>query len=127
VVFRYVCLESGSKPRRILSFKEYLLSLRSFAGKIVYKGLVLVKEQPPVTLLDLFSMDKGRSQVELICRKGLSLPAKWFAVGQCWRYERTTRGRRREHYQWNMDIFGVPGVEVRPLRLFPSNFAMKSV
>lgn len=43
--------------------------------------------------------------------KGLPLPAKWFAIGQCWRYERTTRGRRREHYQWNMDIVGVPGVE----------------
>ena len=23
-----------------------------------------------------------------------------------------TRGRRREHYQWNMDIIGVPGVMV---------------
>ncbi|KAG7671296.1 hypothetical protein Ndes2526B_g02218 [Nannochloris sp. 'desiccata'] len=43
--------------------------------------------------------------------KGLPLPAKWFAIGQCWRYERATRGRRREHYQWNMDIIGVPGVE----------------
>ncbi|KXZ54423.1 hypothetical protein GPECTOR_5g77 [Gonium pectorale] len=43
--------------------------------------------------------------------KALTLPAKWFAIGQCWRYERTTRGRRREHYQWNMDIIGVPGVE----------------
>ena len=45
--------------------------------------------------------------------KSLPLPAKWFTVGQCWRYERTTRGRRREHYQWNMDIVGVEGVEVR--------------
>lgn len=26
------------------------------------------------------------------------------------RYERMTRGRRREHYQWNMDILGVAGV-----------------
>ena len=43
--------------------------------------------------------------------KSLVLPAKWFAVGQCWRYERMTRGRRREHYQWNMDIVGVAGVE----------------
>jgi len=43
--------------------------------------------------------------------KSLALPAKWFAVGQCWRYERMTRGRRREHYQWNMDIVGVEGVE----------------
>jgi histidyl-tRNA synthetase len=28
-----------------------------------------------------------------------------------YRYERMTRGRRREHYQWNMDIIGVSGVE----------------
>ncbi|KAF6150448.1 hypothetical protein GIB67_023947 [Kingdonia uniflora] len=42
--------------------------------------------------------------------KSVSLPLKWFAIGQCWRYERMTRGRRREHYQWNMDIIGVPGV-----------------
>lgn len=41
--------------------------------------------------------------------KALPLPAKWFSIGQCWRYERATRGRRREHYQWNMDIIGVPG------------------
>ena len=28
-------------------------------------------------------------------------PLKWFSIPQCWRYERTTRGRRREHYQSN--------------------------
>jgi histidyl-tRNA synthetase len=27
-------------------------------------------------------------------QKSLVLPAKWFAIGQCWRYERMTRGRR---------------------------------
>ena len=53
------------------------------------------------------------SFARLILQQGKSLatPAKWFAVGQCWRYERMTRGRRREHYQWNMDIVGVEGVE----------------
>ncbi|KAL5546122.1 hypothetical protein UlMin_005809 [Ulmus minor] len=52
------------------------------------------------------------SLARLVIQKGksLSLPLKWFAVGQCWRYERMTRGRRREHYQWNMDIIGVPEV-----------------
>jgi hypothetical protein len=43
----------------------------------------------------------------LAAGKSLPLPAKWFAIGQCWRYERMTRGRRREHYQWNMDIVGI--------------------
>ncbi|KAL8493782.1 hypothetical protein ACS0TY_024808 [Phlomoides rotata] len=52
------------------------------------------------------------SLARLVIQKGKSvpLPLKWFAIGQCWRYERMTRGRRREHYQWNMDIFGVPNV-----------------
>ncbi len=40
----------------------------------------------------------------------LRLPLRWYAIPQCWRYERMTRGRRREHYQWNMDIWGEPGV-----------------
>ncbi|MDJ0848699.1 MAG: histidine--tRNA ligase [Myxococcota bacterium] len=40
---------------------------------------------------------------------GLKLPLRWFTVTQNWRYERMTRGRRREHYQWNMDVWGEPG------------------
>jgi histidyl-tRNA synthetase len=40
----------------------------------------------------------------------LRLPIRWFSIPQCWRYERMTRGRRREHYQWNMDIWGEPSV-----------------
>jgi histidyl-tRNA synthetase len=48
----------------------------------------------------------------VIARQGaLRLPLRWFALPQCWRYERMTRGRRREHYQWNMDIWGEPGVD----------------
>ncbi|CAA6662636.1 unnamed protein product [Spirodela intermedia] len=42
--------------------------------------------------------------------KSASFPLKWFTIGQCWRYERMTRGRRREHYQWNMDIIGISKV-----------------
>ena len=41
---------------------------------------------------------------------GLKLPLRWFTVTQNWRYERMTRGRLREHYQWNMDIWGEAGV-----------------
>ncbi len=40
----------------------------------------------------------------------LRMPVRWFTITQNWRYERMTRGRRREHYQWNMDIWGEPGV-----------------
>jgi len=40
----------------------------------------------------------------------LVMPLKWFSIPQCWRFEQTTRGRRREHFQWNMDIIGIPNV-----------------
>ena len=41
----------------------------------------------------------------------LPLPIKWYSIPQCWRYERTQRGRGREHYQWNVDIWGTKGIQ----------------
>ena len=38
-------------------------------------------------------------------------PVKWWTIGQCFRYERMTRGRKREHFQWNLDIVGEPSVQ----------------
>jgi histidyl-tRNA synthetase len=48
----------------------------------------------------------------MIIAKGSSLPRpiKWFSIPQCFRYERMSRGRKREHYQWNLDIVGVEDV-----------------
>ena len=40
----------------------------------------------------------------------LRMPLRWFTVTQNWRYERMSRGRKREHFQWNMDVWGEPGV-----------------
>ena len=42
--------------------------------------------------------------------KTLPLPLKWYSIPQCWRYERTQRGRGREHYQWNVDIWGTESI-----------------
>lgn len=47
----------------------------------------------------------------VIARAGaLRLPLRWFSIGQNWRYERMTRGRTREHYQWNLELVGEPDV-----------------
>lgn len=40
----------------------------------------------------------------------LRFPLKWSTIAQCFRYERMTRGRKREHYQWNVDIIGEESV-----------------
>ena len=43
-------------------------------------------------------------------QKQLPFPIKWTTVAQCFRYERMTKGRKREHYQWNLDIIGEESV-----------------
>lgn len=40
-------------------------------------------------------------------RQELSYPVRWFSIPNVWRYERPQRGRLREHWQLNVDIFGV--------------------
>lgn len=44
-------------------------------------------------------------------RRELSFPLRWFSIPNLFRYERPQRGRLREHWQLNADIFGVDGIE----------------
>lgn len=44
-------------------------------------------------------------------RQELAYPARWYSIPNLWRYERMQRGRLREFWQLNADIFGVEGVE----------------
>src|SRR6202034_3716629 len=37
----------------------------------------------------------------------LPKPVRWFSIPNLWRYERPQRGRLREHWQLNVDVFGV--------------------
>jgi histidyl-tRNA synthetase len=40
-------------------------------------------------------------------RQELGYPLRWYSIPNLWRYERPQRGRLREHWQLNVDIFGV--------------------
>ncbi len=43
-------------------------------------------------------------------RQELAYPLRWFSIPNLWRYERPQRGRLREHWQLNVDLFGVAGI-----------------
>lgn len=43
-------------------------------------------------------------------RQELAYPLRWYSIPNLWRYERTQRGRLREFWQLNVDIFGVEGM-----------------
>lgn len=38
-------------------------------------------------------------------------PARWYSIGNCFRYEGTQKGRLREFWQLNADVVGASGVE----------------
>jgi len=40
-------------------------------------------------------------------RQELPYPLRWYSIPNLWRYERPQKGRLREHWQLNVDIFGV--------------------
>lgn len=44
-------------------------------------------------------------------RQELAYPLRWYSLPNLWRYERPQAGRLREHWQLNVDIFGVAGIE----------------
>lgn len=44
-------------------------------------------------------------------RQELAYPARWYSIPNIWRYERPQRGRLREFWQLNVDLFGLAGVE----------------
>jgi histidyl-tRNA synthetase len=105
---------------------------RAVAGAFAFEEV----DAPVLELADLFTRKAGEEIVEqlyhfelherryalrpemtpslarmVMARAGsLRLPVRWFSITQNWRYERMTRGRKREHFQWNMDIWGEPGV-----------------
>lgn len=53
------------------------------------------------------------SVARMVAAKGreLNFPLRWYSIPNLFRYERPQKGRLREHFQLNVDIFGVEGIE----------------
>jgi len=102
---------------RLFSFAEYdapvieseELYVRK-AGEEIVEQLYAFADKSGRRLVLRPEMTPSLARLVLQRAGSLALPLKWYSIPQCWRYERMTRGRRREHYQWNMDILGVDDV-----------------
>jgi histidyl-tRNA synthetase len=59
-------------------------------------------------------------------RQELPFPMRLYSIPNLWRYERPQKGRLREHWQLNVDIFGVEGVEADHEIIVVADQIMKS-
>src|SRR4051812_36643599 len=119
-----------SKDASSFDLRNYIfLKWRETAVKYGFREY----DGPPLETLDLYTTksgeeivgqlynfsDKGNRAVSLrpemtptlarmiaASERNYKKPLKWFSLPQLFRYERHQKGRLREHFQFNADIFG---------------------
>lgn len=114
MILRDAIFKAWHNASRIYSFSEY--------DSCVVESLELFKRKAGEEIVEQIYWFKDKSGRELALRPemtptlarmiaariaSMSFPIKWYTIAQCFRYERMTRGRKREHYQWNLDIIGI--------------------
>lgn len=115
---RYM-LETMARVAEVYGYEEYNASILEPAD--LYKG----KTSEEIVNEQTYSFtDRGDREVTLrpemtptIARmvaakkRELAFPLRWYSIPNVFRYERMQKGRLREHWQLNADIFGVEGIE----------------
>jgi len=85
---------------------ETLELLQRKAGEEISKQIYILEEKGSQHLALRPELTPSLARM-IIARQGeLSFPLKWASIAQCFRYERMQKGRKREHYQLNLDIVG---------------------
>ncbi len=59
-------------------------------------------------------------------RQELAYPVRWYSIPNFWRYERPQRGRLREFWQLNVDVFGLEGLEAEHENILLADSIMKA-
>ena len=110
---RNYVFDAWTKASELFGFEAY--------DACVVESLDLLKRKAGEEIVDQIYTFKDKSDRDLALRPemtptlarmvaarqgALSMPLKWYTIAQCFRYERMTRGRKREHYQLNLDIIG---------------------
>ena len=104
-VWRNVSVQAGFEEYDTCVLEHEELYIRK-AGDEISKQLYSFEDKGGRRLSLRPEMTPSLARLVLRHKKSLSFPIKWFSMPQCFRYERMTKGRRREHFQWNADIIG---------------------
>ena len=104
-VWRNASIKAGLEEYDTCVLEHENLYIRK-AGDEISKQLYSFEDKGGRRLSLRPEMTPSLARLVLQQTKSLSFPIKWFSIPQCFRYERMTKGRRREHFQWNADIVG---------------------
>ncbi len=83
------------------------LYLAKTGEEIVNEQTYVFKDRGDRTVVIRPEMTPTVSRMVAARRQELAYPLRWYSIPNLWRYERPQRGRLREHWQLNVDLFGV--------------------
>lgn len=107
-IFKQVSLAFGFEEYDACVLEHEDLYIRK-AGDEITQQLYSFEDKSGRKLSLRPEMTPSLARMVLQQQKTLTYPLKWYTIAQCFRYERMTKGRKREHYQWNADIIGQEG------------------
>ena len=108
-VWRKVSMQAGFEEYDTCVLEHEELYIRK-AGDEISQQLYSFEDKAGRRLSLRPEMTPSLARMILQHQRSLPLPVRWFSIPQCFRYERMTKGRRREHFQWNADIIGQHGI-----------------
>lgn len=103
----------------LYGYEEYDAPVLEPTDLYLAKGNEEIIEEQTYTFIDRgdrsvtlrTEMTPSVSRMVAARRQELPYPLRWYSVPNLWRYERPQKGRLREFWQLNVDIFGVAGAE----------------
>ena len=110
-VLRSVCERFGYEEYDAPILEPTDLYLSKGNEEIVNEQTYTFKDRGDRSVTLRTEMTPSVSRMVAARRQELAYPLRWYSIPQCWRYERMQRGRGREFYQLNVDIFGVEGID----------------
>ena len=109
--WRAVCEQFGYEEYDAPILEPTELYLSKGNQEIIEEQTYTFKDRGDRSVTVRTEMTPTVSRMVAARRQESAYPLRLYSIPQCWRYERMQRGRGREFYQLNVDVFGLPGIE----------------
>src|ERR1700761_5420988 len=123
-VWREVCERFGYEEYDAPILEPLEMYLAKTGEEIVNEQTYVFEDRGGRKVVIRPEMTPTVSRMVAAKRQELAYPVRLYSIPNLWRYERPQRGRLREHWQLNVDIFGVAdnGAEQEVISLVDTMF-----
>ncbi len=110
-IWRQVCERFGYEEYDAPILEPLEIYLAKTGEEIVNEQTYVFEDRGKRKVVIRPEMTPTVSRMVAARRQELAYPVRWYSIPNLWRYERPQRGRLREHWQLNVDVFGIDGIE----------------